>query len=171
MTAAGEHPSIGPTPVDAAFLSAHPAHMVALVGGAGLAPFAPGTIGAAVGVPIGLILSDLPPLAATVLLVIAFIAGIWACGATANHAGVHDHPAIVFDETWAMAAVIAFVPDGILPTLLGFVAFRAFDILKPWPIGFIDRRVDEGWGIMLDDAVAALFALGLVLSLARFGLF
>jgi phosphatidylglycerophosphatase A len=167
---AGEHTAIGPAPVDMSFLSAHPAHMVALVGGAGLAPYAPGTIGAAIGVPLGLLLADLSLVSAALILVVAFILGLWACGATATHAGVHDHPAIVFDETWAMAAVIAFVPAGILPVIVGFVAFRAFDILKPWPIGVIDRQVDEGWGIMLDDALAAVFAVALVLGLGWLGL-
>lgn len=158
-------------PVDAAFMAAHPAHMIALVGGAGLSPYAPGTVGAVFGIPFGLILSTVSPVVAACVLAATFVIGIWASQVTAVHSGVHDHSAIVIDETWAMAAVIAFVPVGILPVLAGFVAFRLFDIAKPWPIGFIDRHVDEGLGVMLDDAVAALFAVAVVLGLDRWGLF
>lgn len=150
------------TPPDIAFLRAHVAHVLALVGGAGLSPVAPGTVGALIGIPVGLALALTGPLVAGLVLAAAGIVGIWACGTTARHAGVHDHQAIVLDETWAMAMVAAFVPAGFLPVLLGFLAFRLFDIAKPWPIGVIDRRVGSGFGIMLDDAVAALFALAAV---------
>lgn len=149
--------------VDGAFLTAHPAHVLALVGGLGLAPKAPGTVGALAGIPLGLALAMVPPVVAALLLAGGFALGVWACGLTARHAGVHDHGAIVIDETWATAAVIAFAPPGWLAVLVGFAAFRLFDIAKPWPVGAIDRRVHGGFGIMLDDAVAALYA-GLVLA-------
>lgn len=152
--------------VDAAFMMAHPAHGLALVGGLGLAPKAPGTVGALAGIPLGLLLALLPPMAAALLVVAGFALGVWACGVTARHAGVHDHGAIVIDETWATAAVIAFAPPGWLAVLIGFAAFRLFDIAKPWPVGLIDRTVPGGLGIMLDDAAAALYA-GLVLVLMR----
>ncbi|MFN3855052.1 MAG: phosphatidylglycerophosphatase A [Phreatobacter sp.] len=159
-------PSVA-APPDIAFLRGHVAHMLALVGGAGLSPVAPGTVGALVGIPFGLCLALAGPLVAALGLAAVAGLGIWACGTTARHAGVHDHPAIVLDETWAMAAVAAFAPAGIVPLVIGFLAFRLFDIAKPWPIGVIDRRVGSGLGIMLDDAVAALFALLTVHLLAR----
>lgn len=150
------------TAPDLAFLRGHAAHALALVGGAGLSPVAPGTVGALVGIPFGLALALAGPLVAGIVLLAAGAVGVWACGTAARHAGVHDHPAIVFDEAWAMAAVVAFLPAGLLPLLIGFAAFRLFDIAKPWPIGAIDRHVGSGLGIMLDDAVAAAFALASV---------
>lgn len=155
--------------VNAAFLLRHPAAVLALTGGVGLLPLAPGTWGAIAGIPLGLWLATIPPVAALVVLAAGFAAGVWACGVTARQAGVHDHPAIVFDETWAMATVVAFAPAGLTAVLAGFLAFRFFDIAKPWPIGLIDRKVEHGFGIMLDDAVAAVFALASVAALARLG--
>jgi phosphatidylglycerophosphatase A len=170
MTTAGDQNGAGLAPVDAAFVTAHPAHAVALVGGVGLFPYGPGTVGALFGIPLGLLLASLSPVVAMALLCAGFLIGVWACRTAADSAGVHDHSAIVFEETWAMAAVIAFAPAGGWAVLAGFLAFRLFDIAKPWPIGLIDRRVDDGLGIMLDDAVAAVFALAVVLGLARLGL-
>ncbi len=158
-----------PELLNAAFLIRHPAAMLSLTGGLGLIPFAPGTWGAVAGIPLGLYLATIPAVAAVAVLAAGFAVGVWACGVTARAAGVHDHQAIVFDETWAMALVIAFAPTGTPAVLAGFLAFRLFDIAKPWPIGLIDRKVDGGLGIMLDDAVAALFALATVAALARFG--
>lgn len=155
--------------VDAAFMAGHPSSMIALVGGAGLVPWGPGTFGALVGLPLGLMLQGAPLLPVLAVLAASFAVGIWACGVTALRAGVHDHQAIVFDETWAMAAVVACAPEGLRALAAGFIAFRLFDILKPWPIGLIDRQVPEGLGIMLDDAVAAVFALAVVLILSRMG--
>ncbi|WP_439573505.1 phosphatidylglycerophosphatase A family protein [Phreatobacter sp.] len=166
MTGYQDRAAAATTP-DFAFLRGHAAHAIALVGGAGLSPVAPGTVGALAGIPAGLALALAGPLVAALVIVAAGAVGIWACGTAARHAGVHDHPAIVFDEAWAMAAVVAFVPAGILPVVLGFLAFRLFDIAKPWPIGAIDRNVGSGLGIMLDDAVAALFALASVHAAAR----
>ncbi len=163
--AAGEDKSA--IPVDGAFMARHPASLVALVGGAGLAPVAPGTVGALVGLPLGLVLDQLAMPLALLLIAAGFVLGVWACGVTARRAGVHDHSAIVFDETWAMAAVVVLTPAGWPAALAGFVAFRLFDILKPFPIGWIDRQVGEGFGIMLDDAVAAAYAAGLVTLLVH----
>ncbi|QCI69306.1 phosphatidylglycerophosphatase A [Phreatobacter stygius] len=144
-----------------------PAHLIALSGGVGLVPVAPGTFGALLGLPLGLALAAAGFWPAAAALVAAGLIGVWACGATASAAGVHDHQAIVFDETWAMAAVVAFAPPGYAMLLGGFVAFRFFDIVKPWPIGRIDRRVEGGLGIMLDDALAAVYALAAVHLVAR----
>jgi len=158
-------------PVDRAFLTSHPASALALVGGAGLFPYGPGTVGALAGIPLGLALQPLTVPVAGLLVVLLFGLGIWACGTAAERAGVHDHPAIVFDEAWAMAAVLAFSPAGLWPAVVAFAAFRLFDIAKPWPINLIDRRVGSGIGIMLDDAAAAVLALAAVGLLARYGWF
>jgi phosphatidylglycerophosphatase A len=161
VSTAGSRPS-KKAPLDRNFLLAAPAHVVALSGGLGLAPVAPGTFGALAGLPLGLALAWCGPLVAALVLAAGGLLGIWACGVTARAAGVHDHQAIVFDETWAMAAVLAFAPAGLAMAGLGFLAFRFFDIAKPWPIRQIDDRVSGGLGIMLDDALAALFALAVL---------
>ena len=140
-------------------LFAHPAHFLALGFGSGLAPRAPGTWGTAIAVPIYLLLGQLPVAGYLVLLLAAFGLGVWACGFTARALGVHDHPAIVWDEVVGFLVAMAVAPPGVLWIVLGFLLFRFFDIWKPWPIGVLDRAVHGGFGIMLDDVVAGVFAL------------
>ena len=71
---------------------------------------------------------------------------------------MHDHPGIVWDEVVGYLLVMVAVPRTILFVVLGFILFRFFDILKPWPIRIIDQKVHGGFGIMVDDVVAAVFA-------------
>jgi phosphatidylglycerophosphatase A len=153
----------------AAFAFSHPAHAIALGFGAGLARFAPGTFGTALGWALGFALG---PNAALLLAAaaIGFIVGIWACQVTGRHMGVEDHGAIVCDEVVAFLLVLAFVPAELAWQIAAFVVFRAFDILKPPPIRFLERRYGGGFGVMFDDLVAAGYTL-LVLALARRWLF
>ncbi|MBN8265666.1 MAG: phosphatidylglycerophosphatase A [Xanthomonadales bacterium] len=107
----------------------------------------------------------IPPLqgpAGWILCVALFIAGIPLCGASARRLGVHDHPGIVLDEVVAMLAVLQVTPREPLWFAAAFALFRLFDIWKPWPIREIDHRTPGGAGIMLDDAMAAVYAAGLV---------
>ena len=143
----------------------NPIHALALGFGTGLSPKAPGTVGTLVGVAAFLIIdhfivSDIVYLGITLL---GFIAGIFICQYTAKALGVHDHPAIVWDEVIGYLVTMAFAPSGWLWVLIGFVLFRLFDIWKPWPIRLIDRSVHGGFGIMLDDVLAGIYA---ALSLA-----
>ena len=92
---------------------------------------------------------------------------MWCCGYSAGLLGVHDHPAIVWDEIVGMLITLFLLPATPVYLLLGFLLFRFFDIIKPWPIGWIDRRVDGGMGIMLDDVIAGLMALLIVQLLYR----
>ena len=92
-------------------------------------------------------------------LVALFWIGVWATGRTGRALGVHDHGGMVFDETVAFLAVLFLTPRTLLWQAFAFLLFRLFDILKPPPIRYIDRRVKGGLGVMLDDLVAALFAL------------
>jgi phosphatidylglycerophosphatase A len=143
-----------------------PAHWLAFGFGAGLLPWAPGTWGTLAAVPLYLLLAPLP-LAAYLLLVGAlFGLGVWACGATGRDLGVHDHPAIVWDEVVGLLVALAGIPADWGWVLAGFVLFRVLDILKPWPVGLLDRRLQGGLGVMLDDLVAGLMVAGL-LHLAR----
>lgn len=148
-------------------LLGHPAHFIAFGFGAGLARFAPGTWGTLLGWALGALL--LPRLDAPVyfaLLAIAFLAGVWACGVTGRHLGAHDHGGMVWDEVVAFLLVLAVVPREFFWQLGAFVAFRAFDILKPPPIRWCERRWRGGFGVMFDDLVAAGYAL-LLLALAK----
>lgn len=135
-----------------------PGHFLALGGGSGLAPKAPGTAGTVVGMAIYWPLAGLDKGLYVGLVVALFALGIPLCRRTAAVMGVHDHPAIVWDEIVGFLLTMAFVNPSLISCLVGFAAFRIFDIFKPWPIGELDRRVSGGTGIMLDDVLAAVYA-------------
>ncbi|MFC4158503.1 phosphatidylglycerophosphatase A family protein [Chitinimonas lacunae] len=142
------------------FLLAHPAHFIALGFGSGLAPWAPGTFGSLAAVPLYLGLALLmPPLWIALLAIPAFFLGIWACERTGRALGVSDHGAIVIDEIVAMLPLLALAPQDWRGMLVALGLFRLFDIWKPWPIRWFDRHLKGGLGVMVDDAVAALFAV------------
>ena len=115
-----------------------------------------------------LTLTALPPWAGTLFVVLAFFFGIYLCAAAAQRLGVHDHGGIVWDEFVGIWLVLLVIPFGWVWWVSAFVLFRLFDIAKPWPIGWLDRRLGGGLGIMLDDLVAALYALIPLLLAARF---
>lgn len=142
-------------------------HWIAFGLGVGALPLAPGTFGTLLAVPLYLLLDALS--AGPYLLVVAvlFLAGVGICGQTARALAVHDHPAIVFDEVVGFLIAMTAAPTGAWWIVAGFVLFRLFDIWKPWPVRWVDRRVAGGWGIMLDDAVAGFYAAA-VLQLAAF---
>ncbi len=149
------------------FMLAHPAHMLSLGFGAGLAPAAPGTVGTLLAFPLYWALSQrLSPLGVLALLPALFGVGVWAAGRTGRDLGVLDHGGIVWDEIVAFMLVLVFTPEGWAWGLAAFVAFRFFDIVKPPPIRHVDRTVKGGFGVMLDDLIAAFYAL-VALALAR----
>ena len=135
-----------------------PVHLFAFGLGTGLAPYAPGTVGSLLGVVLAWITRDLGVLWQTGIAFSLFVAGIWLCGESAKRLGIHDHGGIVWDEIAGMYAVLIFAPAGLYWWILAFGLFRAFDIVKPWPIRDLDHRLKGGLGIMLDDLVAALYA-------------
>jgi len=139
-------------------LFAHPAHFFAFGFGTGLSRVAPGTVGSLLGIPFYLALAWLP-LPIYILIVVAlFLFGIWCCDISTRHLGVHDHGGIVWDEIVGMLIALLAVPTSLLHLALGFLLFRLFDILKPWPIGWVDKRVHGGFGIMMDDVIAGAMA-------------
>lgn len=135
-----------------------PVHLFALGFGSGLAPVAPGTFGTLAALPFYLLLATLSAPLYAALVVAAALVGVWICGQSATALGVHDHPAIVWDEFVGVWIALFAAPSGWLPLLLGFAYFRFFDVLKPWPIGWLDKQLSGGLGIMLDDILAGLLA-------------
>lgn len=133
-------------------------HFLGFGFGSGLAPFAPGTFGSLVAIPIILLLTFHPFWSHLIVTLVATVAGVKICQQAADDLGVHDHPAIVWDEIAGMLITFLLVPITPLNLLLGFVLFRFFDIAKPFPIRMIDKKVDGGLGIMLDDVIAGIFA-------------
>ena len=141
-------------------LKQHPALMLGFGFGSGLAAKAPGTWGTLLGWLLFIPLIQYAPVIAWLVLGLGLIAGSWICGRAAELVGVHDHGGIVWDEFVGIWLVLLLLPDQAwFWWLAAFVVFRLFDIIKPWPIGWLDRHVSGGLGIMVDDVVAALMAL------------
>lgn len=137
----------------------NPVHLLAFGFGSGAATKAPGTWGTLAAVVPYLALAQLPLLAYLSVVLLAFIAGVYICGRTAADLGVHDHGGIVWDEFVGLWISLIALPAGWPWLVAGFVLFRIFDIAKPWPIGWADRRVSGGLGIMLDDVLAGFYTL------------
>lgn len=133
-------------------------HWLAFGFGAGLSPWAPGTVGTLVAVPIYLLLSMLPLALYLIILALLIVVGIRACGRTARDIGGGDPPAIVGDEILGFLVTMIAAPAGIIWVVAGFLLFRAFDILKPWPVGLLQRRLKGGLGIVADDLAAGALA-------------
>lgn len=139
-----------------------PVHWPAFGFGLGLMPFAPGTFGSLLAIPLWWVTPQVWWIQLAVAVVI-FTTGIWICGASARRIGVHDHGGIVWDEVVGMYLTLLAVPLEAAWILAAFALFRLFDIWKPWPIRDLDHRLKGGLGIMLDDVIAALYAACLLL--------
>jgi len=141
----------------------NPIHLLSLGFGSGLSPHAPGTMGTLVAIPLYLLLSQLELWPYLIVVAAGFLLGIYLCDKTSKALGVHDHSGIVWDEIigyWiTMIAIPAVTWQWILA---GFVLFRFFDIVKPWPVKIADKRVPGGFGIMFDDLLAGLYALACI---------
>ena len=136
--------------------------------GSGLAKKAPGTMGTLAAIPVYWLFAQADLLIYSVLTVIATTAGIWICDIAAKKLAVHDFGGIVWDEVAGYLITMWLVPCTWQTVLTGFVLFRIFDILKPWPIKWLDRHVKGGFGIMIDDVLAAVFAGGLLVLLVNY---
>ena len=135
--------------------------VLATAGGAGYAPVAPGTAGSLVALPLVPWIAaarDASP-AAGVGLVVALVAlAVWAAGRAEIVFGGKDHSRIVIDEVAGMATAALFAPASWTAAAIVFVAFRVFDVVKPYPAGLIDRRGQGGLGVVGDDLVAGVYA-------------
>jgi phosphatidylglycerophosphatase A len=136
----------------------NPVHFLAFGLGSGASPKAPGTAGTLAAVPLWYLLAQTPLAMYLLLVLLAFVIGIWLCGRTSRDLGVHDHGGIVWDEFVGYWITMIAVPVDWIWALVGFILFRLFDIWKPWPIGPVDRHVHGGLGIMLDDVLAGIMA-------------
>lgn len=147
----------------------HPVHFLAMGFGSGLLPKLPGTWGTLLAVLVFCIFMASPLADYFHWLVAVFgFAGIWLCGCSAALLGVHDHPAIVWDEMAGYLLTMLWLPVSIATVLGGFLLFRLLDIFKPWPIGWVDRKMGGGLGIMMDDLLAAVVA-NLILQAMVYG--
>jgi len=170
-------PRPAPRRATAGFMLRHPAHLLALGFGSGLAPRAPGTVGTLWAWVAFLVLdTGLSPTAWLGVLALALVLGTWACTRTAQHLGTADPGAIVWDEVLGFWLVLwVLMPAPLWAQGLAFVLFRVFDAVKRGPVGWADRRFKQrrgepigwrqGFGILFDDLVAALMTL-LTLALA-----
>lgn len=155
-----------PPLVNIRFMLSHPAHCIALGFGSGLAPKAPGTVGTLWAWALWMVLQYF--LSATtlgLLIALSLPLGWWACTVTAEHMGISDPGAIVWDEFIGMWLILWLVlPTSLIGQIFAFAIFRFFDSLKPGPIGWADRHFKGfgwrgGWGILFDDLVAAACTL------------
>lgn len=126
--------------------------------GSGLAPKAPGTFGTLAAIPIYWLMQDLSLSIYLAITVTAFIIGIWICQQSADWLQKDDPSAVVWDEIIGYMVTMIAAPAGWQWMLAGFILFRFFDILKPWPISWLDKNLHGGLGIMVDDVVAGVFA-------------
>jgi len=143
--------------VDAALLR-HPVHFLSLGFGSGLSPYAPGTAGTLAAIPLFWFMSTLPLAVYLAVVGVLFLIGIYLCQVTTDRLGAHDHSAIVWDEVVGYLLTMTAMPFDWRWVLAGFFLFRLFDVWKPWPVRALDRSVEGGLGIMLDDVGAAIYA-------------
>lgn len=126
--------------------------------GSGLAKKMPGTMGTFAAIPVYLAFVQTHILFYSVLTLLVCFFGIQICDKAAKQLGEHDFGGIVWDEVAGYLVTMWFVPFSWDAVLIGFILFRVFDIVKPWPIKWIDQKVEGGFGIMLDDLLAGLFS-------------
>jgi phosphatidylglycerophosphatase A len=136
-----------------------PSLLLAFGFGSGLSPKAPGTMGTLAAVPLYLLLSQLPLWLYLAIVIAGFGLGVVICSQASKLLQVHDHGGIVWDEIIGYWLTMVLAPPGWWWIVAGFVLFRVFDILKPWPISIADKKISGGFGIMIDDVLAAVYAL------------
>lgn len=137
----------------------NPIHFLAVGLGSGLSPIMPGTMGSLMAIPLWLLFKDLQPILYWIFIVVTFMFGCFLCQKTSDDTHTHDSGHIVWDEFVGMWITLFFIPQySLLWIAIAFVAFRVFDMAKPWPIRWFDKRVPGGFGIMVDDVIAAIFS-------------
>jgi len=148
-------------------LLGHPAGWIATGLGSGFSPVAPGTAGSLAALLPWLALRELPLPAYVLALACAFVLGVWACAWVVRTQRIADPGYVVWDEfvgLWIALAPLLWQHGGWPWIAAGFILFRIFDIWKPWPVSWADRTLGGGFGVMLDDVIAGVYA-ALILAL------
>lgn len=135
--------------------------------GSGLSRYAPGTAGTLAAIPPALLLTALPTIGFWALLLALFALGVWLCEVSSKRLGQGDPGGIVWDEMVGFWLTVAVVPVHWAWWLAAFLLFRFFDIVKPWPVSLAESRFGGGLGIMLDDVIAALYAMIVLVAMQR----
>jgi phosphatidylglycerophosphatase A len=136
----------------------HPAQLLAFGFGSGLVPKAPGTAGTLLAIPLYLLFAQWSLLYYTGVVALAALLGVWICDVASRQLQAHDHPGIVWDEFVGFWITLWAVPLDWRWIIAGFLVFRLYDILKPWPVSVLDKKVGGGLGIMIDDMLAGVMA-------------
>ncbi|HIG41270.1 MAG: phosphatidylglycerophosphatase A [bacterium] len=140
----------------------NPWYFLALGGGSGLSRYMPGTMGSLAAIPVYFLLLKLGTWGYGVFVLVAFGCGVWLCDKVSRDMQVKDPASIVWDEFVGMWISLFMLPQGWYWLLIAFGLFRFFDILKPWPIGWLDTNLEGGLGIMVDDVAAGFYSLFIV---------
>ena len=149
----------------------HPAGWIATGFGSGLSPFAPGTAGSIAALLPWLALRELTLPIYIVAILAAFGLGVWACNWIVRELHIDDPGTAVWDEfvgLWITLLPLFWMRSHVWHVIAGFILFRIFDIVKPWPVSWADRRVGGGFGVMLDDAIAGIYAAAALVALTHF---
>ena len=144
------------------------AKWISLGFGSGKLPYMPGTYGTVVGIPIFLLMAEMSLIPYILVCAVLLIIGIWASQVYSDFLGVHDHGSIVWDEVVGYLITMTATPAEWHWIILGFILFRLFDILKPWPINLLDKYVQGGFGIMIDDVLAGIYGAIVLLTIQYF---
>ncbi len=144
----------------------NPWHFITFGFGSGAMPFAPGTFGTLACIPFYLLAQNLSWWGYGILTLLLIAAATYLCGRVCEEINVHDHPGTVLDEFAGFFVTMWFAPHGWAWIVVGFVLFRFFDILKPYPIKWIDENVSGGFGVVFDDVLAGVYSLILLQIIA-----
>lgn len=137
----------------------NPTYFVAFGFGSGAVPIAPGTFGTLMAIPFYLVLQQLlSPVFYIIFTVLFIIAISWLCERISQETHTHDHPGMCIDEFAGFFVTMIYAPPGWSWILLGFLLFRLFDVWKPWPIRLLDEKVHGGFGMVIDDVTAGVYA-------------
>lgn len=144
-----------------------PMYFLAFGLGSGCSPYAPGTVGTLFAIPFYLMMAKLPLSAYLTLTVLFILFSMIISERVSREIDVHDHPGMCIDEFAGFFVTMINAPHGIFWIILGFLLFRFFDIFKPWPIRWLDEKVHGGFGMVLDDVVAGVFAM-IIIQIIKF---
>lgn len=137
----------------------HSVTLISTVGYVGRIPWAPGTFGSVIGLILAFALSYFSLITYFAVTLVLLVLGVWAAGQYEAITGRHDPKEVVIDEVVGYLVCVFMVPPTWADLLIGFLVFRFLDILKPWPISWIDRKVPGGMGTVADDLAAGLIGL------------